>query len=101
MQFIEPKEPNFLTLSDTHGPVEDTIRGRHSCRSYLPKPISQDIIKRVLETASHAPSGSNFQPWRVYVLSGTTLEKVGNAVRSAFLADEQGHKRDYTYYPAK
>ncbi|HJQ61807.1 MAG TPA: nitroreductase, partial [Burkholderiales bacterium] len=46
----------------------------------------------------YAPSGSNIQPWRVHVLTGATLERVGKAIQRAFLSDEPGHKRDYDYY---
>jgi nitroreductase len=79
--------------------VEETIRTRHCTRAFLDKPVARQDIERILETASYAPSGSNFQPWKVYVLTGATLKRVGNAVRKAFLSDEPGHARDYQYYP--
>jgi len=46
----------------------------------------------------HAPSGSNIQPWRVHVLTGAALARLGSAMRKAFLDDEPGHQRDYDYY---
>lgn len=32
------------------------------------------------------------------MLSGTTLKRVGAAIQAAYLADEPGHQRDYSYY---
>lgn len=86
--------PEITTL-----PVEDTIRTRHSTRAFLEREVARADIERILETASYAPSGSNFQPWKVYVLTGASLKRVGNAVREAFLNEETGHVRDFSYYP--
>jgi nitroreductase len=38
------------------------------------------------------------QPWRVHVLTGGTLKRVGAAIRQAFLDEEPDHTRDYNYY---
>ena len=88
-----------MTQADTVLSAEDAIRRRHSVRAYQAKSVPREEIERILEIASHAPSGSNFQPWRVYVLTGATLLRLGQAIRAAYLADEPGHQRDYTYYP--
>lgn len=32
------------------------------------KPVSDDELKRIIETASLAPSGFNLQPWRLIVV---------------------------------
>jgi nitroreductase len=55
-------------------------------------------LRDIVELGRHAPSGSNIQPWRVHVLTGAALKRVGSAIRQAFLSDEPGHKRDYDYY---
>ncbi len=34
----------------------------------------------------------------MHVLTGATLERVGGAIKQAFLTDEPGHQRDYDYY---
>ena len=48
--------------------VEEAITGRRSIRAFLPKPVPRELIERVLQIAGRAPSGSNVQPWRVWVL---------------------------------
>lgn len=44
--------------------VSDLIENRHSCRNFLDKPVSLDLIKKILNTAKRAPSNSNLQPWK-------------------------------------
>ena len=41
---------------------------RRSIRSFLDKPISNDLIKKLLEAAQAAPSGGNCQPWHFFVI---------------------------------
>ena len=58
--------------------LADVIRGRHSARSYLPRPVPDHIIRSVFDTARWAPSNSNSQPWHVAVVYGAarhTLEE--------------------------
>lgn len=73
-------------------------RSRRSIRAYKPDPVPLQLLRDIVELGRHAPSGSNIQPWRVHVLTGATLKRVGSAIQSAFLSDEPGHKRDYDYY---
>ena len=73
-------------------------RSRRSIRAYKPDPVPLQLLRDIVELGRHAPSGSNIQPWRVHVLTGATLKRVGSAIQSAFLNDEPGHKRDYDYY---
>ncbi len=47
----------------------DTIRNRHSVRSYAPGTVTREEIERVLEAATLAPSGGNMQPWHFYVVT--------------------------------
>ncbi len=50
--------------------VMEAIRRRKSIRAYKPEPVSRDIMKELLEAAIMAPTGSNSQPWKFYVVSG-------------------------------
>lgn len=79
--------------------VADAIRSRQSVRAFEATPVPPALIRQLLETASYAPSGSNLQPWNVYVLTGGALARLGQAIQAAYLADEPGHVRDYNYYP--
>jgi len=46
----------------------EVIRTRRSIRSYRADPVPEESLSRVLEAARIAPSGSNRQPWKFYVV---------------------------------
>src|SRR6185503_7599661 len=73
-------------------------RTRRSIRAYKPDAVPAETVREIVALGRHAPSGSNIQPWRVHVMTGATLKRVGTAIRRAFLDEEPGHKRDYDYY---
>ena len=86
---------------DIHTPAPDVFaaaRTRRSIRAYKSDPVPGAIVREIVALGRHAPSGSNIQPWRVHVLTGATLRRVGSAIQQAFVNDEPGHKRDYDYY---
>lgn len=85
-------------LSKPAGDVFEAARTRCSIRAYKPDVIAAETLREIAALGRHAPSGSNIQPWRVHVLTGATLKRVGGAIQQAFLTDEPGHKRDYNYY---
>lgn len=59
----------------------DAIRGRRSVRRYLPKPVSNDAVERVLEAARWAPSPHGRQPWRFAVIHrDETKERLADAM---------------------
>jgi len=46
----------------------DAIQNRQSVRSYLPTPVPEGQLLRVLEAARLAPSASNRQPWHFIIV---------------------------------
>jgi FMN reductase [NAD(P)H] len=38
---------------------------RSSCRSFYEKPIPEDVLRTLLEAATHAPTGGNLQPFSI------------------------------------
>ncbi len=46
---------------------------RFSCRKYLQKEVSKEVIESVIEAARIAPSATNSQPWRFIVVSKEPL----------------------------
>ncbi|NFK80119.1 nitroreductase [Clostridium botulinum] len=53
------------------------IRSRRSIRKYIDKPIEDEKIMEIIESARLAPSGSNTQPWHfIVVKSDITREKL-------------------------
>ena len=86
--------------NDIFEPAPDVFAAAHtrrSIRAYRPDPVPPEILREIVALGRHAPSGSNIQPWRVHVLTGATLKRVGTAIQQAFLAGDPG-KRDYNYY---
>lgn len=81
--------------------VDEAITGRRSIRRFLPTPVPRETIERILEVASRAPSGSNVQPWRVYVLRGDALRRLCDRLVAAHddPAERATHEAEYTYYP--
>jgi hypothetical protein len=45
-----------------------TLRSTGAVRQFLPEPVPDDVVARVLDTARFAPSGGNRQGWRVIVV---------------------------------
>jgi nitroreductase len=85
-------------LNEPASDVFAAARTRRSIRAYKPDPVPPETLREIVALARHAPSGSNIQPWRVHVLTGAALERMGNAIQRAFLDDEPDHQRDYNYY---
>jgi nitroreductase len=87
--------------------VDQAIGSRRSMRAFTSREVARSDIEHILQVASRAPSGTNCQPWRVYVLQGASrnslVEKVC-AAHDALRADpslaEQYHE-EYDYYPQK
>ncbi len=91
----------------THAIVDAAITSRRSTRAFTQTPVSRQTLAELLEVASRAPSGTNTQPWKVYVLTGASrsalVDKVcaaHDAIRAnpALAADYQ---EEYDYYPEK
>lgn len=87
--------------------VDDAITSRMSTRAFKPEPVPREVLMDLLRVASRAPSGTNTQPWKVYVLEGasraTLVDKVcaaHDAIRAepALAAD---FREEYDYYPEK
>lgn len=90
--------PPADTSAVAHLTVEEAIRGRQSVRAFLKRPVPRDVVRRILETAGRAPSGSNIQPWRVYVVDGAARDALTRAMLAVY--DSSGEpKREYNYYP--
>ena len=76
--------------------MENLIKQRHSVRAFLPQPIDSKIIHSILDIARFAPSGTNTQPWKVYVVSGKTRDRISELVCNA---NPNDHHETFSYYP--
>lgn len=87
--------------------VDEAITSRRSVRAFTQAPVSREVLTDLLRVASRAPSGTNTQPWKVYVLQGgsrnTLVDKVC-AAHDAMRADPAvaaEYTEAYDYYPQK
>lgn len=81
--------------------VDQAITSRRSIRAFLPTPVAREDIEAILDVARRAPSGSNTQPWKVYVLTGESKARLSESVLAAYDHPEVDtqHREEYPYYP--
>ncbi len=79
--------------------VDEAITSRRSVRAFLPIPIDPAVIREILEVAARAPSGTNMQPWRVYVATGETKARIAEAILTSGIRAEKAVWDEYKYYP--
>lgn len=81
--------------------VDDVLTQRFSCRYFLSDKVpSDETLHSILEVARHAPSGSNFQPWKVHVLKGQSKARVAQKVTLAHKTHADQYKAPYAFYPS-
>ena len=87
--------------------VDAAIESRFSARAFLPKPVPRALLQDILRVASRAPSGTNTQPWKVYVLTGASRDELVAkvcAAHDALAADPSlagQYREEYDYYPSQ
>ena len=87
--------------------VDAAITSRMSVRAFTAQAVDRSDIEALLQVASRAPSGTNTQPWKAYVLQGTsrsTLTDKVCAAHDAVRADPAmaaQYMEEYDYYPQK
>ena len=83
--------------------VDAAITSRRSIRAFLPTPVPRETIEAILEVAARAPSGTNTQPWKVYVLTGEAKLALSRKIRAAYDDAQQRatHAEEYAYYPTE
>jgi nitroreductase len=87
--------------------IQQAMDSRMSARAFKQQAVSKDIISDILHMASRAPSGTNTQPWKVYVLQGESRNSLVTKVCAAH--DEirahpekaADYREAYDYYPEK
>jgi nitroreductase len=99
--------PQVSTRIADPASVDAAMLSRYSNRAFLPKPVARELLQNILQVAARAPSGTNTQPWRVYVLQGAKKDAlVGQVVaaHNAMAADPAvaaQYQEEYDYYPEK
>ncbi|KAI0142749.1 Nitroreductase-like protein [Xylariaceae sp. FL1272] len=60
--------------------LDEAILSRHSSRLYTSKPVPREILETALELATHSPSNSNTQAWRLFIVTGAALKRLTSAL---------------------
>lgn len=81
--------------------VDDVIRSRRAIRRFLPRPVPAQMVRDILGVARHAPSASNIQPWKCYVVTGAARDQLVADALAAFRTEFQAHGAEYDFYPAE
>jgi 5,6-dimethylbenzimidazole synthase len=75
--------------------IFSVIKERRSCRSFLPDPVPESDVDKLIEAAVNAPSPLNSQPWNFIVITGIETKMKIHAEGSRcrqFLIEKTGWK---------
>jgi nitroreductase len=92
-------ETEMNRLTENAPAVSDAINTRFSCRAFLDKPVAEEDVKYIVETAMRAPSGGNLQPWNVHILQGEARDKLVATVAEKGQEKPMGEGSEYHIYP--
>ena len=70
----------------------EAMRTCRAVRRHRPDPIADDVLRRVLEAATWAPSGGNAQPWRIVVVRDAGKRR---ALRDLYLPQWEAYQEEY------
>jgi len=85
--------------ADIAATVDEAIASRRSVRGFLPTPVPRAVIEHILAVSARAPSGTNMQPWKVYVTAGAAKEKLTREILECYEAGGPKKLRSWKYYP--
>jgi nitroreductase len=72
---------------------------RRSVRGFRAIPVPRAVVEAILALAARAPSGTNCQPWKVYVCMGAVRDALSDELVAAHFANDATHVEEYAYYP--
>lgn len=75
--------------------LDEAIANRRSVRGFLPREVPEATIREVFQLAQFAPSNCNIQPWLCHVVSGDSLQALGQKMVEAARAGVP-HDPDFT-----
>ncbi len=92
-----------MNQADISKIVDDNMKARRSIRAFLPTEIPEAVILDLLDVAARAPSGTNTQPWQVYVVTGAKKKAISDDIMKVFMdpVAVKEYEEEYSYYPAK
>lgn len=79
--------------------VYEAVRSRRAVRGFTGRSVPREVLERVLSAAAWAPSASNLQPWRVYVVTGGPLRELKRRAGERLVAGDPWDEPQYQQYP--
>lgn len=76
------------TTPDPAATLERILDDRYSCRAFLPDPVPEETIERILRMAQRTASWCNSQAWQVDLVSGPATAAFGKALTDHVLSHE-------------
>jgi nitroreductase len=67
--------------------VEDVIARRRACRDYLPTPVPDELLDRLVDAARRAPTASNVPYRHIMIVDDPRVIRAIRAISAALLAD--------------
>jgi nitroreductase len=72
----------------------EVVHRQRACREFAATPVPDDVVARVLDAATFAPSAENRQPWELVVVRDPERRRViGELTRRAWEAHGREHSR--------
>jgi nitroreductase len=78
--------------------VYEAVTSRRAVRGFTDAPVSTQVLERVLSAAAWAPSGSNVQPWNIYVVTGAPLAQLKKRATERVALGDPWDDREYEMY---
>lgn len=74
--------------------VSEAVAARRSIRQFTDAPVSNEVLRDLLERSARAPSGGNVQPWRIYVINDEAMARFRSTIGDCDLEPPE-----YEIYP--
>lgn len=81
--------------------VYEAVATRRAVRGLTDHPVPDDVLRGVLSAAAWAPSGSNLQPWHIYVLTGEPLARLKKLAVERVAAGDAWDEDEYVMCPIR
>lgn len=79
--------------------VDEALETRRSVRGFQDRPVPRATVEHILRVASRAPSGTNMQPWRVFVVAGESKAAITRDALALHGGGPELREPEYSYYP--
>lgn len=75
--------------------IWDVIHRQRACRSFRDEDVDAEVVDRLLEAATHAPSAENAQPWVFIVVRDPVIRKsIGELNQRAWSGGGRAYSKD-------